>query len=675
MGPTIRSAGRRAWHCNAILSLSAAACGLGPPVLAEESASNPGDSNLEQVVVTGRLEEDLPIDLEKYGTRVDTVSAEQIRNGGYLDVTQTLQALTPGLYISPKNGPFDYADVSFLGSRTQDVLWLVDGVRINNRLYGGTTPLDTLPASMVERIVVLEGPQALFYGTQGVAGAVNIITKSFSDTPDGGFSIGGDTREGKHVDGYFRDTLAGQHFVIFASDDQSPGFQPFRNLDYQPSSTDRNRSYNIRTFGAKYAVDPLEGLRLTATAQHTEGRVDDSQPQLVATAFNERDEDIYSAKLDYTHSDQVQFFAKGYFHNWRSHYTEYDHDLGDPGTLDIIDDHDFWGFKDYGANAALKLAFHPGLEYYLGADYQAYSGRDAVLVISQKSENVHALFGEVATTSDLLPHANLAAGFRYNDPSVGPTAMVWDVSGRFELPAGLFIRALAGTAFRLPTAEELFADDPHDERGNPDLKPERSRNLNASLGGVAGGGRLKWEVTGFYRDITDLISFDGYDPLTDQSLAENIPGKIKVRGAEVTLDASVTEDVGANASYTYNHARQDGNQQIARVPVQQGKAMVDYHPTSIPFGATIDLNYVGHVYRSVWDGFERYGNYLVVDLAARVYLDPGRRQSITARLENAFDKQYASLIGSAQRDSDGSNYTYWDLGVPRTLQVRYNIQF
>lgn len=675
MGPGNRAAGR-AWRGCAMLLMSAGTCGLAMAAPAEESASSAAaDGTLEQVLVTGRLEEDLPMDLEKYGTRVDTVSAEQIRNGGYVDVSQTLQALTPGLYISPKNGPFDYADISLLGSRTQDVLWLVDGVRINNRLYGGTTPLDTLPASMVERVVVLEGPQALFYGTQGVAGAINVITKSFSDTPDGGFSIGGDTHQGKHVDAYFRNSFASQHFVIFASDDQSPGFQPFRNQDYQPSSTDRNRSYNMRTVGGKYAIDPIDDLRLTATAQHTEGRVDNSKPRLVATAFNERNEDIYSAKLDYTRSDQVQLFAKGYFHNWRSHYTEYDHDLDDPGTLDVSSDHDFWGFKDYGANAALKLAVHRGLEYYLGADYQAYEGRDAVLVITQKSENVHAFFGEVATTSDLLPNANLAAGFRYNDPSVGPSATVWDVSGRFELPAGLFIRALAGTSFRLPTAEELFADDPEDERGNPNLKPERSRNLNASMGGVLNDSQLKWELTGFYRDITDLISFDGFDPATNQSLAENIPGKVKVRGAELTLDAKLSSDLSASASYTYNHARQTADQQIARVPVQQGKAMLDYHPTALPIGATVNLNYVGRVYQSVWDGFERFGNYLVVDLAARVYLDSARRQSITARLENAFDKQYATSLGSSLRDADQSSYTYWNLGVPRTLQLRYNLQF
>jgi vitamin B12 transporter len=296
-------------------------------------------------------------------------------------------------------------------------------------------------------------------------------------------------------------------------------------------------------------------------------------------------------------------------------------------------------------------------------------------VISQKSENVHAFFGEIATTSDLLPNANLAAGFRFNDPSVGSSATVWDVSGRFDLPAGLFVRALAGTAFRLPTAEELFADDPEDERGNPNLRPERSRNLNASFGGNWSDWHLKWEITGFYRDITDLISFDGFDPTTDQSLAENIAGKVRVRGAELSLESALSSSVAANASYTYSHSWQHGDQQIAKVPQQQAKAMVDFHPTAYPFGATVNLNYVGRVYQSVWDGFEKYGNYLVVDLAARVFLDSGRHQSITARLENAFDKQYASSLGSAERDSDGSNYTYWNLGVPRTFQLRYNLQF
>src|SRR5258705_6383083 len=151
---------------------------------------------IENVVITGFLEQDLPQRLAELGTRVDVVSAAEIKNGGYIDVGQALQSLVPGLYIAQKNGPFDYVDVSLQGSRTDDVLWTVDGVRINNRLYSGTTPIDTLPASMIERIEVLEGPQTLIYGTSAIAGMINVVTKSFSNTPDGQVSIGADTNSG-----------------------------------------------------------------------------------------------------------------------------------------------------------------------------------------------------------------------------------------------------------------------------------------------------------------------------------------------------------------------------------------------------------------------------------------------------------------------------------------------
>lgn len=653
------------------MALLAPVCGVCGFVAAQDAAKPLSSQGLEQVIITGHLEEDLPIDLQRYGTRVDIVSAEQIRNGVYVDVAQTLQSLVPGLYISPKNGPFDYADISLQGSRTQDLLWLVDGVRINNRLYGSTPPVDTLPASMVERIVVLEGPEALFYGTQGVAGAINVITRDFTDTADGALTLGGDTNQSRHIDGYFRDSLAGNHFVVFASSDHSNGFRPFRDQDFQPSATDRDRGFDLRTIGVKYALTPTDALRFSASFQHTEGRLDDASPQVVSVEYNQRDENILSGKIDYRPGDSVQLFVKGYLHHWYSHFTEYDHDLSDPGSIITIDDHDFWGYKDYGATGTVKLALNKGLEYYLGVDYQSYSGSDAVLVISQKSEHVHAFFGEVATTSDLMADAHLAAGFRYNDSSFGPSATVWSLSGKLDLPQGTYLRATVGTAFRLPTAEELFADDPEDERGNPDLKPERSTNVNLSFGGITADGRFDWELIGFYRNIRDLISFDGFDPLTDQSLAQNIPGEVHVRGGELVLGAQPVPAFSATASYTYSRSRQAGDLQIARIPEQSAKAVLDLHPPGARFGATLSVNYVGKVFQSVWDGREQYGNYAILDLAGRVFLDTHHRHAITARLQNAFDKQYAASIGSAERDSDGSNYTYWNLGVPRTFSIRY----
>jgi outer membrane cobalamin receptor len=281
----------------------------------------------------------------------------------------------------------------------------------------------------------------------------------------------------------------------------------------------------------------------------------------------------------------------------------------------------------------------------------------------------------VATTQDLVRAARFALGVRYNDPSFGQSATVWSASAKFDLPQGLFARALVGTAFRLPTAEELFADDPADERGNPNLKPERSTNVNLSIGGTTPDRALTWELIGFYRNIKDLISFDGFDPDTDQSLAENIPGEVRVRGAELVLGAEIAKSLSASASYTYNRARQDGDLQVARIPEQLAKATFDLHPPGSLVGGTVSLNYVGKVFQSVWDGREQYGSYVVVDLAGRLYLDSQKHHLLTARIANVFDKEYAASIGSAERDADGSNYTYWNLGLPRTFGLRYTYRF
>lgn len=68
------------------------------------------------------------------------------------------------------------------------------------------------------------------------------------------------------------------------------------------------------------------------------------------------------------------------------------------------------------------LDFVPGsaLEYYFGYDLQKYGGRDQVLVITQKDETTHAVFGQIRTSDSWLPNARLAAGVRYYlDPVSG----------------------------------------------------------------------------------------------------------------------------------------------------------------------------------------------------------------------------------------------------------------
>jgi vitamin B12 transporter len=399
-----------------------------------------------------------------------------------------------------------------------------------------------------------------------------------------------------------------------------------------------------------------------------------------AIAYNERNEDLVSTRLDYTPGDEFKFYVKDYYHWWLSHYTEFDNVIGAPaGTYDTIDDHDFWGYKDYSINLLAQIAVNRGFEYLAGYDFQNYTGRDAVLVITQKTEHVNAFFGQIRTTPDLMPNAHLAAGVRYNLPSVGESAIVWNGSGRYDFSRSLFLKASVGTAFRLPTAEELFANDPQDERGDPSLKPETSTNGNVSLGGVAelGISALKWEVIGFYRDIKNLIDYAAFDATTDQDVFGNLPGKVASRGVELTLDLAVTADLSANINGTYNKIRQSAaDVQFNRVPVTQFKAGIDYHPAGLPFGAGANLMHLGDVGDTpLGDARYGYGNYSIVDFNARIFIGPARRQRIDLHLNNAFDKRYSSALGFGVADASGDPYVVHDRGLPRTFAANYTYVF
>lgn len=643
-------------------------------------------------VVAPKLEEDLPQLIERGGARLQTITASQIQNGGYYDIGQALQALVPGLFLTPKAGPFDYVTASLQGSRTNEILWLVDGVRISNRLYNGTTPLDTIPAHMVERIEVLEGGQGLFYGTQAVAGVINVVTRAFSERPNAMLQGGGNTNAGGFASGLARSTINGNRFVIYGSSDDARGYQSFPDEQYQPSTSDRDRSYNVHTFGGKYAYDFSSQLRATASYQFTDaGRLDTLAPARTSTRqsggpaniLNDRNENIFSAKLDYTPQQTLQFFLKTYYHQWDSHYTEERNVIGQPGATDVVSDHEFWGYKDYGLNLLAKMTPNRGLEYYAGYDFQNYSGEDEVLLIAPVTERVNALFGQVQTTRDLMKKVTLTAGVRYNAPSAGEDHTAFNVSGQYDLGKSLFARVTTGTSFRYPDAYELFAIDDTCCLGNPNLKPESSVNFNGSFGGRLHPGEqtIDLEVIGFYRKISDLI-VDVDDPAgSGNTITANSEDAVKVRGVSLQGSASLSPALTTTVGYTYTTSEQGntlagGYSSLPGLPSNRVNASADLHPARKPFGGSVTFFWVGDIFDNV-SGFGKVpsGNYAIVDLAGRYFLDARRQHRLNLRLENLFDEDYATGHSRAFPDAGGAAYLTSPIGVPRTLHVSYTFSY
>ena len=670
------------------MGASAIALCLSAPAASPQSAPAPADDKDTVVIVGVTIEETLPQELEKYGSQVEVLTSEQIRDAGFVDVAQALQMSTPGLFLAPRNGPFSYLDISLQGSRTQDMLFLVDGVRVNNRLYA-TTITDTLPASMVERIEVLKGGQSLYYGTQAAAGVINVVTRGYTDDFNGTVSVGADTNDSYHVDGYVRGAAGPGNYVLFASQDKSDGFEAFDV--YQPSSTDRDRGFDVKNIGAKYRFEATDRLSFDGRYQYTNAELDYANPVNTASAKNQREVQIASLAADWRATDQVQVLAKGYYHWWDSHYTTVENVAG--GGTTLVDDNLFWGFEDKGLNVLAKMNFGGGFEYVAGYDFQQYSGRDDVLLIREQEEEVHAVFAQVRTTDDLIKNGSFAAGVRYNDTG-GSTKTVWNVSGRYDFSPQLYVQGIAGTSFLLPTAEQLYAVDPFDPLGNPNLEPEESKSINASIGGaIDPDGAFSWQVTGFARDVDNLISDAafadvGLDPAVlypdiDPSFYANgiffnVPGKVQVRGFELTALADLSNGWTGQASYTNTKSETDSsNAQLARIPKDFFKAGVGYESPDSGWGAGASLLYTGEQRANVTGfGSQNYGDYTVVDLTAHMFIDAAQKHKLTARLENAFDENYATRANSALVDgSTTDRFLYHFRGVPQTFHVTYTYAF
>jgi vitamin B12 transporter len=643
------------------------------------------------LVAAPKLEEELPQLIERAGSRVQTISSVDIENGGYDDVGQTLQALVPGLYVAPKSGAFDYVVASLQGSRTAEILWLVDGVRISNRLYNGTTPLDTLPAHMVERIEIIEGGQGLFYGTQAVAGVINVVTKAFTDGTNGAIRTGFHTNRGGLINGFARGSRNGHRYVLYGSKDEARGFNSFPDSEYSPTTSDRHRSYDVNTFGGKYAYDFGTMVRLSTMYQVSGVKVDTLRPARSslaqvggqASVFNERTEHIFSAKADYTPHPQAELFFKTYYHHWDSYYNESRNSIASPGTLVTISDDEFWGFKDYGLNVMAKLAPTRGVEYFAGYDFQNYSGRDDVLLIAQRTERVNALFGQVRALPDLIARTTLALGVRYNDASNADNATVWNLTGRHDVTPALFVRGGVGTAFRYPDAYQLFAIDESCCIGNPNLEPERSTNVNGSVGGYlrAGESTISLEAIGFYRDITDLIIEVDHPDGSGNTITTNGPGHVKAKGVTIVGTATVNRSLSGSLGYTYTKSEGSaiaagGYENLPGIPANLVDASFDVHPAGRPFGFSSTINFVGETVNAA-PGFGNVTSesYTLVDVSGRYFVDNARRHRINVRLENLFDKDYTTVPARGFPDTGGDAFVVHNLGTPRTFHLSYSFAF
>lgn len=611
-----------------------------------------------QIVSAPSVESGTVAAMAQYGSNVNVVSREQIeRAGPSADVSRVMQMFIPGLYVAPKNGPFDYGTYSLLGGRNDDTLILLDGVRLNNRLYGGLY-LDTLPANAIERIEVLKGGQSLLFGTQAVSGVINIVTRSpQTRTAAGEVNMGLDTFGGTtgdaRVEKIFSNGWGGLGVLAYVSRNASEGYQPFRNRDMK-NVTDKKRSYEVTTFGTKAVQSFGDDSRLELFYQYADANLDFARPVASHKTTNDRVQQIATATFEQSLDERLSYFVKGHINDWDTRYTRINN--LDGGGTQVINPNDYWGFTDWGVQAEGKAELPGGHVVIVGSDNQWFKGQDDVLVIDDNKAQAHALYSQLRPQIDALPDWHPSLGVRHEAMSGGDSATVGMLTSLYNLNDHWALRGQYGTAYKLPNAEQLFVNEA-DEQGNRHLKPEKSRNAELGLdySGQLAERDFSASVTVFKRKISDLITLDDVQWVNGE-------GQIQMRGFEADARLALNDQWSVQADMTRNLTESRAGVTLNDIPSFFARSRIGFESQNRLWGAGAALRYIRDVISAKQ---VEYGHYSVVDADAYRYLDSAHQHRLSLLVENLFDRDY---VTSRANNVD-------NLGRPFTAEVRYRYRF
>ena len=228
-------------------------------------------------------------------------------------------------------------------------------------------------------------------------------------------------------------------------------------------------------------------------------------------------------------------------------------------------------------------------------------------------------------------------------------AMAWRVRGGAHATT---LKASAGAGIKEPDFFQSFGIS-FFARGNPDLRPERSRTFDVGVEQRAFRGRLRAEATFFHHGYLDQIAYTVLDFTTFAGSYVNL-GKTRARGVELAVEAAPSSRLRLSASYTYL----DGEvlvsasdfdpvyavgQALLRRPKHQGSLSAQGGGDRLGAGATLFLVGRGADSDFLGLGLTESGGYTRLDARAHARVARGLEAFLAA--ENVLDRRYEEALG------------------------------
>ncbi len=525
-------------------------------------------------------------------------------------VQEALRGL-PGVSIVNNGGPGKTTSLFLRGAESDQVLVLVDGVKVGSATLG-TFSFQDMPIEQVERIEVVRGPRASLYGSEAIGGVVQIFTR----------------RGGGDVKPYARITAGSRHTFESAVGLSGGGERAWFNLSGTAATTRGIDACRGSLTAGCFVIEPdRDGFRNRSASARAGYRFSDSADveahALVTSGFTENDGGIFTGnQADARHRVLGGKVAFAPLEPWQV-------TLRGGTSRDELD-----SFKDavfVSQFLTRRDSFTLQNDVQVGAAHLLTAGfdwqRDRVTSSTpfpERSRWNKAVFGQwqgAFGEHDLQAALRHDRNEQFGTANTGSGAWGW----RFH-PAVRMVLSY-GTAFKAPTFNELYFPF----FGDPNLQPEESRT--AEIGFEGRSGVTRWSLNAFRSDVDKLI---GFDPVT--VTAVNV-GKARIEGLEAVLATQVM-DVDLGASFTLLNPRNleagaNRDNDLPRRPRQVLRVDLDRTIGKFSFGTTIiaESARFDDPANSI-----RLGGFTTVDLRAEYAL--AQDWTVQARIENLLDKDY-----------------------------------
>jgi vitamin B12 transporter len=604
----------------------------------------------EQVVVTA-TRTDVP--LSSLGAAATALDADRIAARAAPDVLTAMEAV-PGLAWSRTGGIGAQASVFVRGGESRYAKILVDGVAMNEP--GGGLNLGTMLPLELDRVEIVRGAASALYGTDALAGVIQMVTRRAASGPPS-LSL--------EIEGGGFDWRRGQAGTAGRSGrfDWNLGLLRLETANEQPNSA-FEQTAGAGALGARLgdSVSLRLGLRASGGTTGTPG----------PTAFGRPDLDE-----SYERGDLAAGLTARYSRSATAHELRFGLAATDQLTRDPIDSGAYVpaSGEQLGPFPVSDLPNPDGYQNdtrRLSAGYrgEVQASRRHLLTVGGELERETGELGD--RRGDLLaPERTNLGGFVQDQLVLGPafvmaglrverngsfgTRAVPRLSLAWRLRRGedaTTARMSAGAGIKEPTFVESFSVNAF-FRGNPDLKPERSRTFDLGLEQRLLAGRLRAQATLFHHDYRDQIAYALTDASTFEGTFVNV-GKTRARGLEVAVEAAPTARLRVEAQYTlldgevvtsttaYDPLLAPGKPLLRR-PRHQGTFSARYAGDRLSGGAYLvlvgaraDSDFLGL-------GLEDNPGYARVDLRARVRI--GHGLEAYASIDNAMDAEYQEVLG------------------------------